>query len=57
VEEYLEAAAEAFAQAEQALSDGDLADYQRWVEEAQRLIDQARDALSGAVEAKLGQAG
>jgi uncharacterized membrane protein (UPF0182 family) len=51
VEGLLDAAAEAFGRADQALTDGDLAEYQRQVEEAQRLLEEARNILEGAVEA------
>jgi hypothetical protein len=57
VGELLEEAAAAFEQADQALTAGDLAEYQRWVEEAQRLIDEAQAALEGAVEAMAGATG
>ena len=57
VEELLEQAAAAFDLADEALQNGNLADYQRWVDEAQRLIDEAVDLVAGAVEAFLGMAG
>ncbi|MEO1063523.1 MAG: UPF0182 family protein [Actinomycetota bacterium] len=41
VEELLQQAADAFAEAEEALRAGDLAEYQTLVQEAQRLVDQA----------------
>ncbi len=51
VEELLDQAAEAFANADDALRDGNLSEYQRFVEEAQRLIDEARNTIAGSVEA------
>jgi uncharacterized membrane protein (UPF0182 family) len=57
VEELLEQAAAAFDLADEALQNGNLADYQRWVDEAQRLIDEAVDLAAGAVEAFLGMVG
>jgi uncharacterized protein len=50
-EELLDQAADAFANADTALRDGDLSEYQRWVDEAQRLMEEARNAIAGAVEA------
>jgi uncharacterized membrane protein (UPF0182 family) len=57
VEELLNQAADAFAAAEIALRAGDLAEYQRQVEEAERLTQEALDILTGAVSAKLGALG
>jgi uncharacterized membrane protein (UPF0182 family) len=57
VAELLEQAAAAFARADQALTAGDLAEYQRWVDEAERLIGEAQDALAGSVEARAGSIG
>ncbi|MGH8872756.1 MAG: UPF0182 family protein [Acidimicrobiia bacterium] len=54
VAELLEEAAAAFARADQALTEGNLAEYQRWVDEAQRLIEEAQSVLAGAVEARAG---
>jgi uncharacterized membrane protein (UPF0182 family) len=54
VSELLNEAAAAFQQAEDALSAGDLAEYQRWVDEAKRLIEEARSILEDAVEARAG---
>jgi uncharacterized membrane protein (UPF0182 family) len=51
VEDLLNAAADAFAAAQDALTEGNLAEYQRLVEEARSLVDEARAALAGAVEA------
>ena len=51
VEELLAQAASAFAAADQALTAGDLAEYQRWVDEAERLIEEAQAILADAVEA------
>jgi uncharacterized membrane protein (UPF0182 family) len=50
-EELLDQAADAFANADAALRDGNLSEYQRWVDEAQRLMEEARNAIAGAVEA------
>jgi hypothetical protein len=57
VAELLEQAAAAFARADQALTAGDLAEYQRWVDEAERLLGEAQDALAGSVEARAGSTG
>jgi uncharacterized membrane protein (UPF0182 family) len=57
VAELLEQAAAAFARADQALTAGDLAEYQRWVDEAERLLGEAQDALAGSVEARAGSIG
>ena len=57
VAELLEQAAAAFARADQALTAGDLAEYQRWVDEAERLIAEAQDVLAGSVEAGAGSIG
>ncbi len=54
VDELLDEAVAAFARAHQSLSDGDLAGYQRWVDEAQRLIEEARAVVAGSVEALVG---
>ncbi len=54
VEELLSQAEAAFAAAEEALRAGDLAEYQRQVEEAQRLTREALDIIQGSVEARLG---
>jgi uncharacterized membrane protein (UPF0182 family) len=43
----VEQAAEAFANAEAALADGNLAEYQRWVDEAERLVGEIEEILSG----------
>jgi hypothetical protein len=43
----VEQATEAFANADAALADGDLAGYQRWVEEAERLVGEIEIILSG----------
>jgi hypothetical protein len=51
VEELLDQAAAAFAAADQALTAGDLAEYQRWVDEAERLLEEAQAILADAVEA------
>jgi uncharacterized membrane protein (UPF0182 family) len=51
VEELLDQAAAAFAAADQALTAGDLAEYQRWVDEAERLISEAQAIIADAVEA------
>jgi len=52
VAQLLEQAAAAFAAADQALTEGNLAEYQRLVEEAERLIEEAQDILEGSVEAR-----
>ena len=58
VAELLEEAAAAFQRADDALTAGDLAEYQRWVDEAQRLIEEAQAILGGdAVEARVGVSG
>jgi uncharacterized membrane protein (UPF0182 family) len=57
VAQLLEQAAEAFALADQALTDGDLAEYQRWVDEAERLIEEAQAVIAGSVEAMAGWLG
>ncbi|HEX5696920.1 MAG TPA: UPF0182 family protein, partial [Acidimicrobiia bacterium] len=57
VAELLAEAAAAFQQADDALTAGDLAEYQRWVNEAERLIDEAQAILESAVEARAGLAG
>ena len=57
VAELLEQAAAAFAQADQALTNGDLAEYQRWVDEAERLIEEAQEVIAGSVEAMAGRFG
>ncbi len=43
----VEQAAEAFANAEAALAEGNLAEYQRWVDEAERLVGEIEEILSG----------
>ncbi|REK25785.1 MAG: UPF0182 family protein [Actinobacteria bacterium] len=48
VEELIAQAAAAFANADEALAAGDLAGYQRWVEEAQRLIGEIEAILQDA---------
>ncbi|HSO50802.1 MAG TPA: UPF0182 family protein, partial [Acidimicrobiia bacterium] len=57
VAELLAEAVAAFRQADEALTAGDLAGYQRWVNEAERLIDEAQAILESAVEARAGSAG
>jgi hypothetical protein len=54
VAELLEQAAAAFARADEALTNGDLAEYERWVDEAKRLIEEAQDVIAGSVEAMAG---
>jgi len=56
VDELLDLAAAAFARAEEALIDGDLAGYQQAVDEAEQLIEEARALIAGAVEARVGVA-
>ncbi|HLF60737.1 MAG TPA: UPF0182 family protein [Acidimicrobiia bacterium] len=51
VEQLLGQAAAAFDKADDALGAGDLSEYQRWVDEAHRLLEEARSALQGAAEA------
>ncbi len=46
LEELVEAAEQAFANAETALRSGDLANYQRWVGEAQRLLNEIADLVN-----------
>ncbi len=57
VAELLGEAAAAFQMADEALTAGDLAEYQRWVDEAERLIEEAQAILEGAVEARAGSSG
>jgi hypothetical protein len=57
VAELLGEAAAAFQMADEALTGGDLAEYQRWVDEAERLIEEAQAILEGAVEARAGSSG
>jgi hypothetical protein len=57
VAELLSEAAAAFQRADEALTAGDLAEYQRWVGEAERLIGEAQAILEGAVEARAAVAG
>ncbi len=51
VGELLEQAAAAFAAADEALTQGDLAEYQRLINEAERLVDEAQAILAESVEA------
>ena len=51
VGELLEQAAAAFAAADEALTQGDLAEYQRLIDEAERLVDEAQAILAESVEA------
>ena len=48
LEELVAQAEEAFAQADAALRAGDLAGYQRWVDEAQRILDEIADLVGQA---------
>jgi uncharacterized membrane protein (UPF0182 family) len=57
IKQLLDQAAAAFDNADDALRAGDLSGYQRWVDEAKRLLDEARSLVEGAVEARLGAAG
>ena len=57
LEELLDQAAAAFDNADEALRAGDLSDYQRWVDEAQRLLEEAQAVAEGAVEATAGITG
>ena len=57
VAELLEQAGAAFARADQALTEGDLAEYQRWVDEAERLIEEAQAVIVDSVEARAGWPG
>lgn len=57
VEELLDQAAQAFAAADAALKTGDLAEYQRQVDEANRLIEEARALIAGEVEAAAARTG
>ena len=54
VAELLEQAAAAFAAADQALTQGDLAEYQRLIDEAERLVEEAQGILEDSVEAGAG---
>ncbi len=54
VEELLDLAAAAFGEADEALKAGDLAGYARWVDEAHRLIEEARSIIAGGLEALVG---
>jgi hypothetical protein len=51
VEELLDQAAAAFVRADEALTAGDLAEYQRWVDEAESLLEEARALINDSVEA------
>jgi len=51
VEELVAEAIDAFDRAETALRQGDLAGYQRWVEEAQRIVDEIEELVGSATEA------
>jgi uncharacterized membrane protein (UPF0182 family) len=51
MEELVAQAAEAFDRAEAALREGDLSAYQRWVEEAQRLVDEIEELVGSGTEA------
>jgi hypothetical protein len=57
IKQLLDQAAAAFDSADVALRAGDLSGYQRWVDEAKRLLGEARSLVEGAVEAGLGAAG
>jgi len=57
IEQLLGQAAAAFDNADDALRAGDLSDYQRWVDEAKRLLEEAQSLVEGAVEAAAGLAG
>lgn len=57
VEQLLDQAVAAFALADEALKNGDLAEYQRLTDEAARLIEEAQALLEGAVEAWIGGTG
>jgi hypothetical protein len=46
IEELLAEAEDAFANADTALRSGDLAGYQEWVDEAERVLDELADILS-----------
>ncbi len=50
IEELLDQAADAFANADGALREGNLSEYQRWVDEAERLLEEAK-SLVDSVEA------
>jgi uncharacterized membrane protein (UPF0182 family) len=51
VAELLQQAAAAFAAADQALTEGDLAEYQRLIDEAERLVEEAQALLEDSVDA------
>ena len=51
VEDLIAEARQAFANADQALREGDLAGYQRWVEEASRLLEEIEEIVTGSAEA------
>ncbi|HLF42398.1 MAG TPA: UPF0182 family protein [Acidimicrobiia bacterium] len=57
IKQLLDQAAAAFDNADDALRAGDLSGYQRWVDEAKRLLDEARSLVEGAVEAGRGSTG
>ena len=57
IEQLLDQAASAFDNADDALRAGDLSDYQRWVDEAKRLLQEAQALVEGAVEAVAGITG
>ncbi|MDP9495294.1 MAG: hypothetical protein M3P87_08645, partial [Actinomycetota bacterium] len=54
IEQLLDQATAAFEQADTALRAGDLAGYQRSVDEAKRLLEEIRSLVEGAVEAAAG---
>jgi hypothetical protein len=54
IEALLDQAADAFADADAALREGNLSEYQRWVDEAQRLLEEAKALVDGSVEAAAG---
>jgi hypothetical protein len=57
IDQLLDQAATAFDNADDALREGDLSEYQRWVDEAKRLLEEAQTIVESAVEAALGSAG
>jgi hypothetical protein len=57
IEQLLDGAASAFDNADDALRAGDLSEYQRWVDEAKRLLEEAQALVEGAVEALAGITG
>ena len=51
LEQLVAAANDAFQRANSALREGDLSEYQRWVEEAERILGQIEDLIQGSADA------